>query len=77
MTPKEKAEELWFKFFHKQIDVSGDGAYKYSNGFLHGELAYQCALIAVDEIINELEGTNSTKEGLFFWMDVKQEIEKL
>ncbi len=63
MTPKEKAKELIDKFTVVGLQQRAEG--------------YQCALIAVDEMINELEGTNSTKEGGFFWEQVKQEIEKL
>ena len=45
MTPKEKAEELFNKFHLEVLDRDGTSA---MNGFE----AKQCALIAVDEIIN-------------------------
>jgi hypothetical protein len=70
MTPKEKAQELYFKFYSKIPSIQDEGQ-------MQDEASKQCALIAVDEILNELEGTNSTKEGGFYWQEVKQEIEKL
>ncbi len=73
MTPKEKAQELWWKFFHAQATEE--------NGNLDGEIAYQCALIAVDEIINtgplkmiDWGGIISDKP---YWQEVKKEIEAL
>ena len=63
MTPKEKAIEIYDKF-HVWDTMN------------HKEVK-TLALIAISELINELEGTNSTKEGCFFWEEVKQEIEKL
>jgi hypothetical protein len=67
MTPKEKAEELINKF------------QKHTHECDRIE-AKQCALIAVDEIINwHLEFLFISKEsvGHQYWLDVKQEIEKL
>jgi hypothetical protein len=64
MTPKEKAQDLYFKFYSEILS-------------LRDEPAKQCALIAVDEILDELYYTESTKYGTIFWNKVKQEIEKL
>jgi len=64
MTPKEKAEELVDKF----MDYTGfeiDENNNMSNVFS----AKQCALIAVDEILNLLPLANRD-----FWENVKQEI---
>jgi len=60
MTPKEKAEELFEKFNNP------DTTY---HPYVHN--AQQCALIAVDEILNI--GCIEVP----FWQEVKQEIEKL
>ena len=60
MTPKEKAEELFEKF------NSPDTTY---HPYVHN--AQQCALIAVDEIIDK-DGYNND-----YWKEVKQELEKL
>ena len=67
MTPKEKAEELVHKMYA---------------GFVHDLYSYkakQCALIAVDEIINSVVITNLTiaQNQFDYWEEVKQEIEKL
>ena len=64
MTPKEKAQELLNKF----IQTNG-------NAFF----AKECALIAVDEILNMLVGIyDYDREVLYpYWQQVKQELEKL
>lgn len=66
MTPKEKAEELVDKF---NLEV------RWNN-------AKQCALIAVEEIINtgalceELD-YGCDERNLHYWQEVKNEIDKL
>ena len=63
MTPREKAVELVHKFALEN---------KYY------ERAKQCALIAVDEILNVTAGLNGWIGGFqSYWEEVKQEIEKL
>ena len=73
MTPKEKAQELWWKYFHAQSTEENEN--------LDGEIAYQCALIAVDEILNLKHivtlRRNMHEMELEYWEEVKQEIEKL
>jgi hypothetical protein len=64
MTPKEKAEELINKF---QQDVQIIEEDNDSERFY----AKQCALIAVDEIIDTPNPMPN------YWQEVKQEIEKL
>jgi hypothetical protein len=75
MTPKEKAQELFDKF--NKPDITH---YPYVHN------AQQCALIAVDEIINSnpyklsLEGKFLTEHITYdinFWEEVKKEIEAL
>jgi hypothetical protein len=65
MTPKEKANELFEKFF-QESDLSA---------------AKGCALIAVDEILsdykNYLMHENTEYKGLMYWQEVKKEIELL
>jgi hypothetical protein len=65
MIPQQKAEELVEKMF----SLSTTNAFP----------AKQCALIAVDEIVNSVVVTNlSVAENQFlYWEQVKQEIEKL
>ena len=73
MTPKEKAIELVDRYyslfsleFENTIDITQ---------------AKQCALIAVDEILNEYNSYNKSaivyNDALSYWDKVKQEIEKL
>jgi hypothetical protein len=61
MTPKEKAEELYFKMY----DVYGYDDYRLR--------AIKCALITVDEILKIIHTNMEDK----YWQEVKQEIEKL
>jgi hypothetical protein len=68
MTPKEKAKELYFKMHSQEQIVSKE--------------AKQCALIAVDEIINEYPNAKPmivymTNPRVRYWEDVKKEIEAL
>ena len=77
MTPKEKAYQLWNKYAEANILTVG----KYSNyRGLTIDHARVCALIAVDEILNELPegsidyGVSARRR---FFEEVKQEIEKL
>ena len=62
MTPKEKAAELIVNY---QIKCKS----------LNYDEAKQCALIAVDEILNELDLQNHLLRS--YWYDVKHELELL
>ena len=66
MTPKEKAEELWGKYF--QLNYDWDGGTK-------DQWAKEGALIAVDEIL--IAGKDVDEFSDSYWLQVKQEIEKL
>jgi hypothetical protein len=57
MTPQEKAVELVHKFGMENQ---------------YYERAKQCALIAVDEVLNVIDNFE-----MIYWEEVKQEIEKL
>lgn len=63
MTPKEKAEELLNKFNNPD---------RTNYPYVHN--AQQCALIAVDEIL-WLDAGDAVDQD--YWLEVKQEIEKL
>lgn len=77
MTPKEKAQELFDKYWTLI-------AYKIE-GSVGRIVIKQCALIAVDEMLSMLAYTdNYVKDEmgkigayLIYWQEVKQEIEKL
>lgn len=71
MTAKEKSTELFDKYWELNTDF--DGLVKY-------ELAKQCALIAVDEIIYNISGLEDSvwyNNASGFWQEVKKEIEAL
>ena len=76
MNPKDKAFELYFKYYRDVLANS--------------EKAKQCALIAVNEMIKEYQSMSDLDSILFiknehtnvvdklvYWQEVKQEIEKL
>ena len=68
MTPKEKATYLI------------DSYYVLLDGFVTFEKVQQCALIAIDEIlkaVNDPDDTFLSKDGVDYWENVKQEIQKL
>ena len=75
MTPKEKAKELICKFKYNTR------AWNETNGWQDCSYnAKQCAIIAVDEILDSIdwdyyEGSKQTEN--MYWKEVKQEIEKL
>jgi hypothetical protein len=65
MTPKEKAEELVNKY----------SIWCWNEVVCDYEIAKQCALIAVDEILNAV--TAIADKRYDYWKEVKQELEKL
>jgi hypothetical protein len=68
MTPKEKAEELFAKYAFLIISDMSDENFNQTK---------QCALIAVDEVLNEENHFIQTDAHFLYWEQVKQEIEKL
>ena len=64
MTPKGKSIELYNKYMQMPFPT-------------HTDRAKQCALIAVDEIINSILGNYEFDFLRDFWNEVKQEINKL
>ena len=76
MTPKEKAKELFDKFHFVNSEsvelVTGDYELLFS---LHESDAKECALIALDEILNVLNVIDNFE--MIYWEQVKQEIEQL
>ena len=72
MTPKEKAEEL--------LDKMNVIHYLKGNGLpvsMHKSQIKQCALVAVDEILNLASFYNDTQGEVTYWTEVKQEIKNL
>jgi hypothetical protein len=75
MTPKEKAEDLVDKFYQTTPNeyfvnepIGIKGRYK------SWEQAKQCALIAVDEVMQKILWDKAEQR---YWKEVKQEIEAL
>ena len=62
MSPKEKAKELIDKMYANQGPEYG----------ITEDEAKQCALVAVDEVLNVIDNFE-----MIYWESVKQEIEKL
>jgi hypothetical protein len=73
MTPVEKAEELFNKFYPRATSYSSDRKNQKDN-------AKQCALIAVDEIL-DIDCFDMSEEHfdnhIEYWKEVKQEITQL
>jgi len=81
MAPKEKAMELVGKYFNASFNCK-DCNMPYCDvrcTSLHESEAKQCAIIAVDEILNFQENLIVTEGSLAYqyWIKVKAEIEKL
>ena len=71
LTPKQKAKELFDKFYLIKDEV-------YDECRMHENEAKQCALIAVDEIISiKLLWFQKDTEHLDFWKEVKEELLKM
>lgn len=69
MTPKEKAKELYSKFEDAITGLEGNEWWSSSK---------QCALIAVDEIINDCDASSPFETTrLNYWNEVKTEINNL
>jgi hypothetical protein len=69
MTPKEKANQLVDKMYN--VDFHDD-AREIAMRYPH---AIKCALVAVDEILNEYWSHDTKRRD--WWKEVKHEIEKL
>ena len=77
MTPKEKAVQLYNKY--------GQLGKDFTRGVSMAEFAKECALIAVDEIFEFMKMddeytetvSNANSKWVDYWLEVKQEIEKL
>jgi hypothetical protein len=74
MTPKQKAKQLVKKFTSATMTLVAD--YEWVDDI---QSAKQCALIAVDEIIEAIEWHEyeTPNKEIRFWVEVKKEIELL
>lgn len=71
MTPKEKARELINRY--RPYAYGNDNQEDYEQTFYYK----QCALIAVDEILNNKNSPLDYESDIEYWQEVKTEIEKL
>lgn len=71
LSPKEKAEELILRYL--RIDNN-------TKEWFNSYIAKQCALIAVDEILNQLSPLDLSPLGTYtnpkieYWLEVKEEL---
>ena len=77
MTPKEKAIELYDKYFFPHYVWENDG-YQVDEKLTY-EIRKRFALIAVGEVIYAIDWHNIEigHQNFEYWWEVKQEIEKL
>ena len=78
MKPQEKADELINKFIPH---IAGADRYNSTLGLYDKYIAKQCALIAVDEILNlmikEFKWDVKHNGNIEYWQEVKQAIQEL
>ena len=78
MIPKEKAEELVDKFYQTTPNESWiNQPIGLKKEYKAWEQSKQCALIAVDEVLNFIHTDAFSYTNEEYWQEVKQEIEKL
>jgi hypothetical protein len=73
MTPKEKAEDLFLKYYNKIENTLSEKYFEHEKF-----LCKQCAFIAADEILSLFKYYESDWSlTINYWTEVKKEIEKL
>jgi hypothetical protein len=81
MTPKEKAKELLDEMSSQTYSYQPYAGAHYVIEEIGWEAGKNCALIAVNEIINANPHSNPLNTDVYstmgWWQEVKQEIEKL
>ena len=77
-TPKEKAKELVDKFYQTTPNETwiDEPSGEFMETYTAWGQAKQCALIAVDEILN-INSVDKDFSLSFYWQDVKDEIQNL
>ena len=75
MTSKEKANKLFSSYYVMLLKTDSD----VSEEITISLLSKQCALIAVDEILNTIEYSSQADElsKISYWTEIKNEINKL
>ena len=84
MTPKGKADELIEKFLNQPIHfpyIDTVDKQCIGSGYMTYYSAVKCAIIAVDEIIYQIDNIDTylgnLGEHLYWWQEVKSELENL
>lgn len=73
MTPKEKAQELYAKYYNRIEHSLSEEASEFEK-----DIVKQCALITADETLRALHFNVWTNvEEINYWKEVKQELEQL
>ena len=73
MIPKEKAKEIFNKHYMAILNIDSD----YSEECLISILSKNHALISIEEIINNNTHNDPLNTDIYYWLEVKQEIENL
>jgi hypothetical protein len=76
MTPKEKAKEIYLKFYIPKYIFAKEGM----SSDWRKQATKRYALLNVDELINELNEFNDSTysiKRIIFWGEVKKEIENI
>jgi hypothetical protein len=78
MTPNQKAKELLDKMSSQTYKIQPYAGAHYITEEVGWEAGKKCALIAVEEIINELKecGEVWMKSRIKYWQEVKEELLK-
>ena len=78
MTPKDKAKEIVDKFYQTTPNETwiDEPSGEFMETYKAWGQAKQCALIAVDEILN-INSVDKDFSLSFYWQDVKDEIQNL
>lgn len=76
MTPKEKAKEIFDKMYGKTPVRDEESLIELDRD---RDTAIQCALVAVDEMLqlSSLVGSDLSDTFYIYWQEVKQEIQNL
>jgi hypothetical protein len=77
MTPKEKAQELFQLFYFPHYKFNNETGTSVIDEKLTKIVQKRFALIAVDEILNVIEDEREGFNWKSYYLEVKQEIEKL
>ena len=75
MTPKEKAKDLVDEYLDQIQMLDKYGLNLYSENLY---FSIQCAIIAVDELLNDCDASSPFEEKrINYWQEVKEELIKL